>query len=92
MASGYTVRRIDFPDKGRGLVAGQGRSHQSRSRTCLSCRVVLLDAAYELVHNSGRSASPYCSEACACMDADADILAEDFDDEDDDLQPMDEPR
>lgn len=74
--SGYTVCRIDFPNKG----------------TCLSCRVVLLNAAYELVHNSGRSASPYCSEACACMDADADMLAEDFDDGDDDLQPMDEPR
>ncbi len=76
MASGYTVRRSDWPDKG----------------TCLSCRVVLSDAAYELVHNSGRSASPYCSKACANMDADADILAEGFDDGDDDLQPMDEPR
>lgn len=76
MLSGYTVRRIDFLDKG----------------TCLSCRRVLTDAAYELVHNSERTALPYCSETCACMDADADILAEDFDDGDDDLQPMDEPR
>ena len=75
MTNGYTVRGIDFANK----------------ETCLTCRVTLPGTAYELIHDSGRIASPYCSEACADLDAEAGALAEEFED-DEGLQPMDEPR
>jgi len=63
------------------------------SGPCLGCGLsVLPDSGFTLRHASGRRSSPYCSRACVAQDMAADILAEDFDEGDVDLNPIDEPR
>ena len=57
---------------------------------CLGCGITIVGPGFSLGHVSGRRALSYCSRACAEQDAAADVLADGFEDED--IDPIDEPR
>jgi len=60
------------------------------SGRCLGCGISIVGPGFSLGHASGRRASFYCSRACAEQDAATDTLADGFEDED--IDPIDEPR
>jgi len=60
------------------------------SGPCLGCGITIVGPGFSIGHASGRRAWPYCSRACAEQDAADDVLADGFEDED--IDPIDEPR
>ena len=73
------------------MTAGYTIEATAAAGPCLACGMEVTGAGFRLTHAGGTQSSPYCSKVCATQDADADILGDGFD-SDEEMKPLDEPR
>lgn len=72
------------------MTAGYTIEVAAATGPCLACGMEVTGTGFRLIHG-GTQSSPYCSKVCATQDADADILGDRFD-SDEEMTPLDEPR